>query len=279
MSRRLLSLLAATAVLFAACSGSSSATPTPADPRAILTGSTTALQNLKSVHFKVALSGTVDASGLLGGADASSAPGASPTTLDLSGTTIEGDLDITDSSGQVSATVPAMLNLSASVIAVGGTAYIKTNLTGPQYEKLDLSSLTSALPLPSLSATDSPAPEASAVLSDIEAELAKLPAPTQLADETVNGQACHHIQEKLTSADFPQASGVLDGTSGSLTVDVWTQTSDSRPSRVVVAVDAGSQGNVTITIDLTNYDAAVTIAAPPADQVSDQPFTIPGLGQ
>jgi hypothetical protein len=45
----------------------------------------------------------------------------------------------------------------------------------------------------------------------------------------------------------------------------------------VVLIDAGSDGSLTLTIDLTNYDAAVTIAPPPANQVSDKPFSVPGL--
>jgi hypothetical protein len=280
MPRRLLTLLAAAAMLIAACGGTA-ATPVPTDPAAILAASASSLKDVKTVHVKVAISGSIDTSGLLGGDNASSAPAASGSgsSLDLSGTTIEGDIDVANSAGQVTATVPALLNLTANVVYVGGTAYIKTSLTGPQYEKLDTSALASGLPIPSLPAAGSPGPEASAMLSDLQAALAKLPAPTQLADETVNGQDCHHIQLSLSSADLPLPSDALNGASGSAKVDVWTQKSDGRPSRLVVAVDGGAQGNLTFTIDLTNYDAAVTIAPPPADQISDQPFTIPGLGQ
>ena len=60
-------------------------------------------------------------------------------------------------------------------------------------------------------------------------------------------------------------------------MDVWTRKSDYRPARLVIAVDGGTAGTATITVDLTAYDAAVTIAAPPADQISDQPFTFPGM--
>jgi hypothetical protein len=45
----------------------------------------------------------------------------------------------------------------------------------------------------------------------------------------------------------------------------------------VILIDAASLGNISVTVDLTNYDAALTIAAPPPDQVSDQPFSIPGF--
>lgn len=278
MNRRLLSLIAASAIVIAACSGAA-ASPALTDPRLILANTTTSLQNLKSVHFKVAISGSINAAALTGGSsDTSPAPDASTADLDLSGTTLEGDVDVTDSSGQVAVSVPALLALTANVIDVGGIAYIKSSLSGPQYSKLDTSALTGALPLPSLGLGGSPDPaEASAMISAVQAELAKLPAPTKLADETVNGQDCYHVQEKVASSDIPEASGLLGDASGTLTVDLWTQKSDLRPSRVVLLIDAASLGNVSVTVDLTNYDAALTITAPPADQVSDQPFSIPGL--
>ena len=278
MPRRLLSVLASCAILIAACSGGAAA-PALTDPKIILTSSTASLQNLKSVHFKIAVAGSVNTADLSGASsDASPVPGTSPTMLDLSGTTIEGDIDVTDSSGQVAASVPALLALSANVVVVGGIAYVKTSLGDSKYAKVDLGALAGALPIPSLPAIGSADPSAAApVLSAIDAELAKLPAPTKLADETVNGQDCYHVQEVVPSSDVPGAGDALNGASGTLTVDLWTQKSDLRPSRLVIVVDGGTAGKITLTVDLTNYDAAVTIAAPPADQVSDQPFSLPGL--
>jgi hypothetical protein len=225
------------------------------------------------------VAGSVNTADLSGASsDASSVPSTSPTMLDLSGTTIEGDIDVTDSSGQVAASVPALLALTANVVVVGGVAYIKTSLGDSKYAKVDLNALAGALPIPSLPAIGSADPSAAApLLSAIDAELAKLPAPTKLADETVNGQDCYHVQEVVPSSDVAGAGDVLNGASGTLTVDLWTQKSDLRPSRLVIVVDGGTAGKITLTVDLTNYDAAVTIAAPPADQVSDQPFSLPGL--
>lgn len=279
MTRRLFSLLAISAILLAACSGGSAATPALTDPKIILTDSTSSLTNLKSVHFKIAIAGTINAGDLTGGgADSSPVPGSSPTMVDLSGTTIEGDVDVTDSSGQVAVSVPALLAFSANVVVVGGIAYIKTSLGDTKYAKLDLGALAGSLPIPSLPAVGSPDPSAAAsMLSAIDAELAKLPPPSKLADETVNGQDCYHVQEVVPSSAIPGASDALNGVSGTLTVDLWTQKSDLRPSRLVVVIDGGTAGKLTLTIDLTSYDAAVTIAAPPADQVSDQPFSLPGL--
>ena len=267
------------AFVIAACSGGAAAAPALTDPKIILTSSTASLQNLKSVHFKIAVAGSVNTADLSGaGSDASPVPSTSPTMLDLSGTTIEGDIDVTDSSGQVAASVPALLALSANVVVVGGIAYVKTSLGDSKYAKVDLGALAGALPIPSLPAIGSADPSAAApVLSAIDAELAKLPAPTKLADETVNGQDCYHVQEVVPSSDLTGAGDVLNGASGTLTVDLWTQKSDLRPSRLVIVVDGGTAGKITLTVDLTNYDAAVTIAAPPADQVSDQPFSLPGL--
>jgi hypothetical protein len=280
MPRRILSILAIAALALAACGGSS-ATPGLTDPKLILTDSTSSLQNLKSVHFNVAVAGSVDASGLTGaltGDGSSAAPSTAPTMLDLTGTTISGDIDVTNKAGQVAVSVPALLAFSANVIVVDGVAYIKSSLGDSKYAKLDLSSLTSALPIPSLPALGSPDPsQASEVMSAIQAELAKLPAPTKLPDETVNGQDCYHVQEVVPSSAIPDSSGILSGASGTLTVDLWTQKADLRPSRLVIVIDGGTAGKLTLTVDLTAYDAAVTIAAPPADQISDQPFSLPGL--
>ena len=278
MTRKLVSLLALCAIVLAACSGGAAASPALTDPKVILTDSATSLQGLKSVHFKVAVAGSVNAGDLTGGGDGSSpAPSTSPTMLDLTGTTIEGDIDVTNASGQVAVSVPALLAFSANLVSVGGVTYIKTSLGDSKYAKIDLGALASGLPIPSLPALGSPDPSAvDSMTAATQAELATLPAPTQLADETVNGQDCYHVQEVVPSSAIPDASGVLNGASGTLTVDLWSQKSDLRPSRLVVLIDAGSSGKLTLTVDLTNYDAAVTISAPPADQVSDQPFSLPG---
>jgi hypothetical protein len=280
MPRRLLAFLAICAILITACSSGPSAAPALTDPKIILTTSASSLQNLKSVHFNIAVAGSLNAGDLTGGGGGSSPlPGASPVMVDLTGTTISGDIDLADSSGQVAVSVPALLAFSANVVVVGGTAYIKTSLGDAKFAKLDLSSLASSLPIPSLpAAIGSPDPSAaSAMVAAIDAELAKLPAPTKLADETVNGQDCYHVQEIVNSSDFPGAGSVLNGASGTVTVDLWTQKSDLRPSRLVIVIDAGTSGKLTLTVDLTNYDGAVTIAPPPADQISDQPFSLPGL--
>ena len=270
MPRRLLLLIAIVASVFlAACSGTPSA-PALTDPKDILTHATTSLEGVKSVHIKASLTGKVDPGSLTGGAG-----GGTGATVDLTGSTLEGDIDIAKSEAKLAIAAPNLLGFTADVIVDSGTLYLKTSMTGDKYQKLDTSTLTAGLPLPSAVAGASPDPSAAAAMLDqLKAELDKLPAPVKLADEKINGVDSYHVQMKVTSADVPQASGLP---AGAVTVDVWTSKADNRPTRLVIAVDGGAEGNLAITIDLTNYDAAVDISAPPADQVSDQPFAIPGL--
>ena len=273
MPRRFLFLVAILATVVLACGGSA-AKPALTDPKEILANTASSLSGLKTVHVKATVTGKLDAGALSGGT------GSGGMAIDLTGTTLEGDIDVADSEAKLSVSVPALLGLSADVIATGGQAWIKTSLSPDgKYHKLDLSSMTAGLPLPSLpTGAASPDPSAvSAMLDQLKAELDKLPPPTKLADEKIGDQDCYHVQLKVNSSDIPQASGMLNGATGSVTLDVWTRKSDYRPARIGIAVDGGSEGNLAIQIDLTNYDAPVTVTAPPADQVSDQPFSLPGM--
>lgn len=283
MPRRLfLALVVATSVLLTACSGSSSSpspTPTPSptpapaltDPKDILTNAAGSLRGVTSVHVKAALSGTIDLGGLMGSGDADPSAAAK---FDLAGSTLEGDIDVAGSKARFAIEAPNLLSLKADVIVDSGTIYLKSSLTGDKYRKLPASTLTSNLPLPSGAAGASPDPNASAMIDSLKAQLAGLPAPVKLADETINGVDSNHIQQVVSNTDIPQASGLP---SGKVTLDIWTSKADGRPTRLVVSADAGTQGNLAVTIDLTGYNAGVSIAPPPADQVSDQPFSFPGL--
>ncbi|MEA2536170.1 MAG: LppX LprAFG lipoprotein [Chloroflexota bacterium] len=267
MPRRILLAVALTATLVAAC-GTPTA-PALTDPKDILVHAVSSLQTLKTVHLKAALAGKVDA-GLITGKP-------SGALIDLAGSTVEGDIDLAGGEAKLSGSVPALLGLSADLVVDGGVIYVRTSLTGPQFQKVDLTALTGVRPVPSLPAA-SPDPSAVAdMLTRLKTELDKLPAPVKLADDKIGDQECYHVQEKLASTDVPQLGAFLGTASGTLTIDVWTRKSDYRPARIAFAVDGGAQGVVTITLDLSGYDAPVTIAPPPADQISNQPFTMPGI--
>jgi hypothetical protein len=57
--------------------------------------------------------------------------------------------------------------------------------------------------------------------------------------------------------------------SGSGSADVWVTKSDLRPAKIAITADGGSQGKLTVTIELTRWDESVSISAPPADQVAE----------
>ncbi len=269
MPRRILFILTLAATIVTACGGPPVA-PALTDPKDILVHAVTSLQTAKTVHVKATLAGKID-TGVLTGKP-------SGARVDLAGSTLEGDLDIANREAKLSASVPSLLGLSADLVADAGTVYLKTSLTGPQFQKLDPASIPGGLALPSPGLTASPDPSAVAdMIARLKTALDTLPAPIKLADDRIGDQDTYHVQEKLASTDVPQAGGVLGSLTGTLTVDVWTRKSDYRPARLVLAVDSGEQGTATITIDLTVYDAAVTVDPPPPDQVSAQPFTIPSL--
>ena len=116
----------------------------------------------------------------------------------------------------------------------------------------------------------------------------------KLADEKCGDATCYHV--KITapaSALSGDASGLLSGLGGGLgglaggltgspapgaspvvggdvTIDWWAQTSDLRPAKIVLVVDAGG-APITITAVMDSYDKPVTVSPPPADQVTDQP--------
>lgn len=269
MPRRILFAVALAATLLTACGGPPAA-PALTDPKDILVHAVTSLQTAKAVHVKATLAGKID-TGVLTGKP-------SGARVDLAGSTLEADLDIARREAKVSASVPSLLGLSADLVADAGTVYVRTSLTGPKFQKLDPASIPGGMALPSLSTAASPDPSAVAdTIARLKARLDSLPAPVKLADDRIGDQDCYHVQEKLASTDLPQLGGILGNLSGNLTVDVWTRKSDYRPARLVLIVDGGETGTATITFDLTAYDAAVTVDPPAADQLSDQPFTIPSL--
>ena len=201
--------------------------------------------------------------------------------IDLTGTTLEGDIDIADSEAKLAMSVPALLGFSADLIATGGQAYVKTSLNPDgKYHKIDLASMTNGLPLPSLPAgAASPDPSAvAAALDQLKAELDKLPAPTKLADEKIGDQDCYHVQLKVEQLGHPP---------GQRRPQRRDRLGDGRRLDAQVRLSPGPDQRRgrrrrrrqprRSTIDLTNYDAPVTVTAPPADQISDQPFSIPGL--
>jgi hypothetical protein len=263
MPRRIAPLLALFAVVaIAACNAAPTAPPLT-DPKEILTKTVLALKDVKTIDAKGDLTGTFGMQG---------------TSIDLKGTTFAFASDVAAQKVKVSATIPAFLNTSAEAIVVDNAAYFK--VAGPlaaqfgadptgKYKKIEGVSTGAASAAPSASVDPLKA------LDEFNTLLSKLPAPTKGANEKIGDQDNYHITMKVTSdelkslAPSPALGNVpgLDAVSGAVTFDVWSRTNDLRPAKIVVGVDGGTQGNLTLTFNMT-YDSAVSIAAPPADQIA-----------
>jgi hypothetical protein len=275
--RRLLFSLAIIASVLTAC-GSTPSAPALTDPKDILTHGARSLQGLRTAHLKLGVNGKINPGFVTGSTGGNQ--------VDLTGTTLEGDLDLVAGAAHVAIAVPGFLGFEADVLATGAAVYVKTSFDRDgKYRKVDPSLLQGVWP--PTATTVVPSPDSSAIaahVSQLLAELDKLPAPTRLADDRIGDQDCYHVQVKATGSDLSDVSGLgtllkdrLEKASGTLTVDVWTRKSDYRPTRLILLIDAGTEGSLTLTVDLTNDDAPVTIAQPAADKISDQPFSLPQI--
>lgn len=249
MSRRIPFVVAAVAALaLAACSGQ----PALTDPKDILTKSVTALEDVKTFHLQTDVTGKIklDLTG-----QGSGGP------LDLSGTTLSGDVDLPGKRAHITFSAPALLNTGADVIVVDNTVY--TKLSGPlaQTDKYTKDTSTSG------SDPASQASDPKKAIEDLKAQLDKLSTPpTKAADEKCGDTDCYHVVIALTQKDLGDLASAAPGITGTGTVDVYVRKNDLRPSKLVVTANGGDMGTITITIALT-YDQAVNVSAPSADQI------------
>jgi hypothetical protein len=256
MPRRLLALLALIgAFTIIACQGSPAA-PELTDPKAILTQSILSLSSVKTIQVKGDLTGTFQV------------PNSGP--LDLKGTSLSLDADVAAKTAHVTVSVPSFMGTSAEAIVLDNVAYFK--VTGPLAGMLgaDVTGKFKKSDLPEASGDPGQMiSDPTKAIAELKAQLDKLPAPTKAADEKCGDQDCYHTVLKLTDKDLAALSSAAPDSSmtGTFTIDVWSRKNDLRPAKLAFGVDAGAQGNGIITFTIT-YDQALTIAAPPADQIA-----------
>lgn len=255
MPRRLAPLLAVLAVvtsLFAAACSSTPSVPALTDPKEILSQSVGALATAKTFHLKADVSGSV-ALDMTGSGTA--------TPLDLTGTTLEGDMDIAGKKAHLTFAAPALLGTTGEVVLVDNATYTKVSLLGPKFSKTEAAA-----------GEDVPTDPVKAI-ADVKAALDKLPnPPTKNPDVKCGDKDCYSVTVALSSDDLGDLGGDLgplpSAAAGTGTIELWSAKDNLRPARVVITVDGGAQGKLTITLDVTNYDASVSISAPPADQIA-----------
>jgi hypothetical protein len=101
------------ALLVAACGSS---TPPLTDPVAILQAGAASLGEMRTVHVRGVIEGEValELGGVGGGAP-----------LPLKGTTLDADIDVTESALEAELIAPALFNLRVNLIVVGGSSYLR----------------------------------------------------------------------------------------------------------------------------------------------------------
>jgi hypothetical protein len=252
--RPLLALGLVAALALGACGGASA--PEISDPTEILTKALEATQDAKSVHVKADIAGSV-ALDLTG--QGSGGP------LELTGTTVEGDIDLAGKNAQATLSAPALFGLSGELIVIGQDSYVKISLLGDKYQK-------------TTNETDSPTDALSdpqQAIADLQKALEDLPAPpTKAPDEKCGDADCYRVTLDVPTTDVGGALGGVLGSaapdvSGTGTIDVWVRKDDLRPAKLVVTADGGAEGKLTVTLELTRWDEPVSITAPPADQVEE----------
>ena len=252
MLRRLTFLVACAAIVVGACTTAQQAATALTDPKEILTKSILSLKDVKSVHFKAEASGQVkiDLTGQ-GGAGA----------IDLKGTAAEGDLDIGNKKLKLGFAAPGIFGVTGELIQVVNDSYIKVNLLGEKYQK------STSTP----DASGEVASDPLKVIQEVNDFLNKPGvAPTKLADERCGDKDCYHVAVNITCDQLGDSLGGLvpsGAPGGTGVLDLWVQKDSLRPAKLGVKVTAGDMGTVDVLVTFSNYDAAVTIEPPPADQV------------
>lgn len=256
MSRRPAALAALVALVasgaLAACQGTP-AVPELTDPREILAKSVTAMAGVRSFHVEAQLSGTIDA-GLLGFGG--------PLTLKLDATSAEADVDVANGRTRASLVVPAPLNMDLDLIRIGDTTYLRTPFGGDLWE----ASVDGASGLP---IDIDPA----GVLLGLGAWLDRPElAPVKGGDARCGGHDCYVIEVDLSAAELarlldglPPDLAAAPGASVDLAVSVQKDT--LRIGRLGLGIAAGDAAALELSVDVSRYDDAFSIEAPPADEV------------
>lgn len=285
-------LAALTLVVAAAC-GSSSATTAPNgpsgsqapgastavnpnDPNSIIDAALSGGSTAKSFHIKLEIAGTIKKEALASAGDTGL-----PITSDvkLDGTTLEGDVDVAGGGVNLTFNVPPMQMLgnqplTGGLIVKDQVLYYKVSILGAKYTKMDLGSLAGSLPLPSLS----PAADATAGLaSQLEELKAQMDAAgvkaTLVGVEQIGGKDANHINvsiplDKVNAAIAAEASSGPAMTIDSAGLDFWVYKDNNQLAKFELKGSSATIGNLDIVVTITNYDAPVSIAAPPASEVN-----------
>jgi hypothetical protein len=223
------------------------------DPKQILAAAATTAAGATSVHLDLTADGTVSLDPLGTGAG---------TPIDLSGTTLNGDLDLQNAKTRATFSAPGLLGLAGEVIAADAI-YLKSTLTGPKYRSVPLTG------------------ESEPPLKGLTDLLARTDlAPTKGADAPCAGGTCYTLTMTLDASDLGAIGGgaalpsvlpvpipLPDVSGAAVDLTLHIDQATTRLSDATATVDLGDTGKLTVQGTFTRWNEPVTITPPPADQV------------
>jgi hypothetical protein len=266
--------LVATSLTCALLLGTSVAVSAQDDPSQLLSQALQATSTATSFHFLATADGTLNLGEMMGN-----------TPLPISGTKAEGDVSTNPQGAQLTFVVPlgsAALALSGGLIYPNdGSVYIKLAL--PMASSDDLWHQIPMDGASILGLTASPAPGSPDMATQIQDALTQSGAVlTNEGDTPCAAGTCTKLHLEIPAAALdttvgsllPMASAAPSAAAAApipvdILIDNATDRIDSLSSHVT---DATTGTDLTLAIQLSAYDAPVTIAAPPADQVTDAPL-------
>jgi hypothetical protein len=252
MNRYRFGLIAAISILAVACN---STAPSPAltDPKAIVTAGLDAAQIAHSVHLDVRVDGSAKVS--LPGT-----PIGTGTPVKLDGSTAAVDVDFDKPAFHATFAVPSLFNLAGEIVAIDGKAYLKSTLTGPQFQA------TQGVPADPAGVR--------ALLSGLETAIGQPGVVlTKGADAQCGTEQCYVVTTTLTAEQLGTSSGTIAGLPVDLTgatVDLTIFVEQRDPNHVAeLKAVVHNQDGTTLTIDAlaSKWNQPVSISAPTPDQV------------
>ncbi len=247
--------------------GACQTAPPPAtltDPKEILAATITTTAAARTVRIDGSADGTVELPAV--GFD-------TPSAIELTGTTFSADLDLAGGDARVTFSAPGLLGLTGEVIALDGTSYLKTTLTGSLYHAQAIGA-------------DVPAPSGGSQTTFLKGvtELLANPAlqPVKGDDVECGSSSCYRVELLLSKADLtalglerleapaglPSPSPLAAVIPTPLEMTVLVAKDTTRLAGLTASVDRGTSGAAAIDLTFSKWDEAVSISAPPPDQVA-----------
>jgi hypothetical protein len=240
------------------------------DPSAILQAAVSNTATATSVHLDATLDGSLSLDVLGTGV---------ATPMQLKGTTANADIDFANKAGRATFSAPGLLGIAGEAIVVDGTAYLKSTLTGAQYQQIPLGGAVAQMPSPDPSAMAS-------MLAGLDEALAQPGVdPAKGADVECGTKTCYTVTIELTADELAALQGESGGALplpsalpipiplpsdlSDATVDLTfrVEQDTNNLAGIDAAIGLGEAGQLTSTITFSKWNEPVTVTAPPADQV------------